>query len=277
MGMTEKSSNNGLNQDLKIIVLVKQVPNTSEVKIDPKTGSLIREGVESILNPEDRHGLEEAVRLKEKFGGRVIAVTMGPPQSVDVLTEAMGMGVDEAVLLTDRNFAGADTWATAFTLGLCLEQLRPFDLVIAGRQAIDGDTAQIGPQVAEGLGLPQITYVRAMKIKDGILTAERVVDDGFEVIETPLPALVTVLGSLNRPRYPFIPSLLAACEPKAKIRVLNAADIGARANMIGLAGSFTNVVRTFSPKTVRECETIEGSPDEMSRALVARLQDRNLI
>jgi len=270
----EKDSN---SQGLKIIVLVKQVPNTSEVRLDPKTGSLIREGVASIMNPEDRHGVEAAVSLKERFGGRVTAVTMGPPQAVDVLTEAMGMGADEGVLLTDRNFAGADTWATAFTLARCLDKLQPFDLVIAGRQAIDGDTAQIGPQVAEGLGLPQVTYVRAMEIRDGRLIAERVLDDGYEKVETPLPALVTVLEALNRPRYPYIPALLAACDPKAGIRVMNAADIGARADQIGLAGSFTNVVRTFSPKTSRECQALEGSPDEMARAVVAAMRERNLI
>ena len=168
-----------MDDGLKIIVMVKQVPNTSEVKIDPKTGSLIREGIESIMNPEDRHGLELALNIKAGFGGRVTALTMGPPQSVDVLTEALGMGVDEGVLLSDRFFAGADTWATAYTLGLCLETLRPFDLVIAGRQAIDGDTAQIGPQVAEGLGLPQATYVKSMEIENGRLIAERVVDDGI--------------------------------------------------------------------------------------------------
>lgn len=271
--MSEESKPKGL----KIIVLVKQVPDASEVRIDPKTGTLIREGVASIINPEDRHGLEEAVRIKEKHGGRVIAVSMGPPQAVDALAEALAMGADEAVLLTDRFFAGADTWATAFTLGLCLEQLRPFDLVIAGRQAIDGDTAQIGPQVAEGLGLPQVTYVRALEIKEDRLEAERVLDDGFEKIEAPLPALVTVIGNINRPRPPRLPGLLAACEPQAPIRVLDAADIGARADQTGLSGSYTRVIKTFSPKVEREGETIEGEAETMARTLVLRLRNLNLI
>ena len=262
---------------LKIIVLVKQVPNTSEVKIDPKTGSLIREGVESIMNPEDRCGLESALRLKEQFGGSVIAVTMGPPQAVDVLTEALGMGADEGVLMSDRFFAGADTWATAYTLGLGLDKLRPFDLVVAGRQAIDGDTAQIGPQVAEGLGLPQATYVRKIELREGRLLCERVVDDGIEKVEMPLPALITVLEAVGEPRYPRIPNLLAACEPKAKIRVLNAADVGARADMTGLAGSFTNVVKTFSPKVKREGRTLDGNPGEIAKALTTGLRARNLI
>lgn len=264
-------------QGLRIIVLVKQVPNTMEVKIDPKTGSLIREGVESIINPEDRHGLEAAVELKGRYGGTVTAVTMGPPQAVDVLTEAFGMGVDEGVVLTDRFFAGADTWATAYTLGLCLETLRPFDLVIAGRQAIDGDTAQIGPQVAEGLGLPQATYVKSMDIENGRLIAERVVDDGWEKVEMPLPALVTVLEAVSRPRPPRIDLLLDACRDNANIKVLDAADIGAKANMTGLAGSFTNVVKTFSPKVQRVGEVIEGTPDHMARELVLGLKTRNLI
>ena len=271
------TENSGEGRGLHIIVLVKQVPNTAEVKIDPKTGSLIREGVESIINPEDRHGLEAALVLKETHGGRVTAVSMGPPQAVDALTEAMGMGVDEAVLLTDINFAGADTWATANTLALCLEKLKPFDLVIAGRQAIDGDTAQIGPQVAEGLGLPQATYVRDMTVSGGRLIVERVVEAGIEKLEMPLPALVTVLEGGREVRYPFVPALLAACDPKSKIRVMNAADIGARVDAIGLAGSFTNVVKTFSPKTGREGEDIEGSPEEMAKALLERLRSHNLM
>ena len=261
---------------MKIIVLVKQVPDTAEVKIDPKTGSLIREGVEAVMNPEDRHGLEAAVTLKEKYGASVTAVTMGPPQAVDVLTEAIGMGADEGVLLTDRFFAGADTWATAFTLGKCLETLAPFDLVIAGRQAIDGDTAQIGPQVAEGLGLPQVTYVRSLEIEDGLLRAERVAADGVEKVEVRLPALVTVLEALNEPRYPVLGRLLAACDDKARIRVMNAADVKARADQTGLAGSFTNVIKTFSPKTAREGLNLEGTPDEMARDLADRIRSLNL-
>lgn len=269
--MTENAG--GLN----IIVLVKQTPNTHDVKIDPKTGSLIREGVESIINPEDLNGLEAAIQLKERRGGKVTAVSMGPPQAIDALTEALGMGVDEGVLLTDPNFAGADTWATAFTLARCLEMLKPFDLVIAGRQAIDGDTAQIGPQVAEGLGLPQATYVKAMDIEGGKLTAERIVEEGVERVEMPLPALVTVLEAVGAPRNPFIPALLDACDPKANIKILNAADIGVTVDKIGLAGSFTRVVKTFSPKTGRDCETIEGSPDEAARELVKRLMQLNLV
>jgi electron transfer flavoprotein beta subunit len=264
-------------EGLKIIVLVKQVPDAHEVKIDPKTGNLIREGAATMMNPDDRYGLEAAVSLKELHGGKVIAATMGPPQAVDVLTEALGMGADEGVLLTDRLFAGADTWATAKTLGLCLEKLRPFDLVIAGRQAVDGDTAQIGPQVAEGLGLPQATYVRHIEIDAGRLIARRVLADGVETITCPLPALVTVLSSASEPRYPRIPELLAACDPKAGITVYNAADIGARADGVGLAGSFTNVIKTFAPKDQRAGVEIAGDPGEMAAALAGALREKNLI
>ncbi|MFH1135068.1 MAG: electron transfer flavoprotein subunit beta/FixA family protein [Pseudomonadota bacterium] len=266
-----------MGEGLKIIVLVKQTPDAADVKIDPKTGSLIREGVESIMNPDDRHGLEAALELKDRHGGRVVAVTMGPPQAVDVLTEALGMGVDEGVLLTDRFFAGADTWATSYTLGLCLETLRPFDLVVTGRQAVDGDTAQVGPQLAEGLNLPQATYVRTLDVRGNILTAERLMDDGLEKVEVPLPALVTVMAGPREPRPPRIPEILAACLPQAKIKVLNAADIGARADLTGLAGSYTRVIKTFSPKTERVGRTIEGSPEEMARELVSAIRSRNLI
>ncbi len=144
---------------MNIIVLLKQVPNTTEVKLDPKTGNLIREGIESIVNPDDLHAIEAAVALKETDGAKITALSMGPPQAIDALSEAMGMGVDKAILLSDRAFAGADTWATSFTLGKAIEKIGEYDLIICGRQAIDGDTAQIGPQVAECLGIPQVSYV----------------------------------------------------------------------------------------------------------------------
>ena len=266
-----------MGEGLKIVVLVKQVPDAAEVKIDPKTGSLVREGVDGILNPDDRSGLDAAFLLKQKHGGKIIAVTMGPPQAVDVLTEALGLGADQGILLTDRFFAGADTWATSYTLGLCLEKLRPFDLVIAGRQAVDGDTAQVGPQLAEGLGLPQVTCVQSLDVAGGILTAERLQDEGLEKVEVPLPVLVTVSSGQGEPRYPVIPDLLAACRPSADIKVLNAADIGARADMTGLAGSYTRVIRTFSPKSEREGRSIEGTPEEMARILMSELRSRHLV
>ncbi|MBW2619158.1 MAG: electron transfer flavoprotein subunit beta/FixA family protein [Deltaproteobacteria bacterium] len=266
---------------MKIFILIKQVPNTTQVKLDQKTGSLIREGVEAIMNPEDRHALEAGVGLKEGLGQEagveVTALTMGPPQAVDILTEALGMGADGGVLLTDRLFAGSDTWATSLTLARAVEVLGGADLVLCGRQAIDGDTAQIGPQVAEALGLAQATGVFEMELSQDQLKVSRQVEAGYEKLELTLPALVTVTGRLNRPRYPQVADLLAACEPKARIRVMNAADLGFKADEIGLEGSLTQVIKTFSPKAAREGVIIDGPPGEAAAELVARLKGAKVI
>jgi electron transfer flavoprotein beta subunit len=202
---------------------------------------------------------------------------MGPTQAVDVLTEALGMGADRGVLLSDRFFAGADTWATSYTLGKAIEHLGAFDLVLCGRQAIDGDTAQIGPQVAEHLGIPQVTYVRELRIEGVRLLAIRDLGRIVEEVEAPLPALVTVLASLNRPRYPQLRKLLAACEERARIEVLDAADIGVMADHSGLRGSYTRVVKTFAPKVGRETVRIDGSPAEMARQLFGVLREKNVL
>ena len=196
---------------MNIVVLIKQVPDTTDVKIDPKTGTLIREGVPSIINPDDKHAIEEALQLKEKFGGKVTVISMGPPQAVDALRESKAMGVDDNILLSDRAFAGADTWATSYTLAAAIKKVGEYDIIICGRQAIDGDTAQVGPQVAECLDLPQITYVRKIDIEGKKLTAERALEDGFERIETQLPALITVIKDLNKPRYPSVRGIVEAC------------------------------------------------------------------
>ena len=252
---------------MKIVVLVKQVPDTTEVKLDPKTGNLIREGVATIVNPDDRHAVETAVLLKEAHGARITALSMGPPQAVDALSEALGAGIDEGVLLTDRAFAGADTWATSFTLGKAIQMLGEYDLVLCGRQAIDGDTAQIGPQVAEYLGIPHVSYVCAIeRIDETEVVVRRRLEDGFERIECRLPALLTVIGEINTPRYPVMVGLIDACREKAPIRVWNAADIGVKTAEVGLEGSFTQVIRTFAPKLERQGEMLEGSPTEAVRA-----------
>ena len=201
---------------MKIVVLVKQVPNTTEVKLDPKTGNLIREGIESIINPDDRHALEAAAHLKETAKGKVTVLSMGPPQAIDAVSEAMGMGADEGILLTDRAFAGADTWATSSTLGKAIETIGAFDLILCGRQAIDGDTAQIGPQVADYLNVPQVTYVIGIEeIKEKSIVVKRRLEDGFERVECDLPALLTVIGEMNTPRYPRVDRLIDACREKA--------------------------------------------------------------
>jgi electron transfer flavoprotein beta subunit len=263
---------------MNIIVLVKQVPDTADVKLDPGTGNLIREGIESIINPDDAHALEAAIRLKESFGGKITALSMGPPQAIDAISEAIGMGADEGVLLSDRAFAGADTWATSTTLGKAIEKTGNFDLVLCGRQAIDGDTAQIGPQVAEYLGLPQVSYVYDIeKVRKNSMVVKRRLEDGFERIQCALPALLTVIGDMNRPRYSHVARLIDACGEKAKIRVWNAADIGMETREVGLEGSLTHVIKTFAPKFKRQGEMLRGDTETVVEELVGKLKKSMLI
>ncbi len=262
---------------MNIVVLVKQVPDTAEVRIDPKTGNLIREGVESIINPEDRHALEAAISISEKQEeGQITVLSMGPPQAIDAVCEALAMGADRGILLSDRAFGGADTWATSTTLGMAIRRIGEFDLIIAGRQAVDGDTAQIGPQVAEFLGIPQLTYVRNLTVEEGKVTAERVLEDGCEYIEAPLPVLITVLADLNDPRHPRVDLALEATSRSSPIEVWNAADIGAKAPDVGLPGSLTQVIRTFTPKGARDTEYLEGAPGQIAFTLIERFRERDI-
>jgi electron transfer flavoprotein beta subunit len=263
---------------MDIIVLIKQVPDTTEVKLDPKTGNLIREGIDSIINPDDKHALEAAIQLKETSGGKVTAVTMGPPQAIDAISEALGMGVDKGILLSDRAFAGADTWATSSTLGKAIEKIGQYDLILCGRQAIDGDTAQIGPQLAEYLGIPHVSYVCAIDEtrKKGIVVKRRL-EDGYEQIQCTLPALMTVIDELNTPRYPMVGDLIAACQEKAPITLWNAADIGVQTRDVGLEGSLTHVIKTFSPKFKREGEILEGDAKAAVSTLMGKLKENRLI
>jgi electron transfer flavoprotein beta subunit len=263
---------------MHILVLVKQVPNSTEVKLDPKTGNLIREGIESIINPDDLHAVHAAVTLKERMKGNVTALSMGPPQAIDALSEAMGMGVDGAILLTDTAFAGADTWATSYTLGKAIEKIGQFDLILCGRQAIDGDTAQIGPQVAEYLEIPHVSYVFEIeKIMKKNLVVKRRLDDGYEKTRVSYPALLTVIGEMNKPCYPHVARLLDACRDKTPIKIWNAADIGVNTHDVGLEGSLTNVIQTFSPKTKREGVFMEGSTKDMVKGLMGKLKEHKLI
>ena len=263
---------------MNIIVLVKQVPDTTEVKLDPKTGNLIREGIESIINPDDRHALEAAIHLKEEMGGKVTVISMGPLQAIDAVSEAIGMGADEGILLTDKAFAGADTWATSSTLGKAIEKVGKFDLIFCGRQAIDGDTAQIGPQVADYLRVPQVTYVSDIEeVKKRSMVVKRRLEDGFERVECRLPALLTVIGELNAPRQPRVDRLIDACQEKAKITIWNAADIGAQIREVGLEGSLTQVIKTFAPKFQRQGEILEGETETAVKGLVGKLRECRLI
>ena len=262
---------------MNIIVLVKQVPDTTEVSIDPKTGNLVREGVESIINPHDRHALEAALQLKEQHGGLITAISMGPGQAVDALSEALGMGADEGILLSDPAFAGADTWATSYTLARAIEKKGDYDLILCGRQAIDGDTAQVGPQLAELLGIAQVTSVCGVEsLESGTSRVLKRIKGGRELIHCPLPALWSVVSELNTPRYPHMERLIRACDPKSAIVTWNAAEIGAKAQDVGLQGSLTQVIATFPPKTERKGEMLEGDPRSMVGSLVARLRENKL-
>jgi len=250
---------------MNIIVCIKQVPDTTDVKINPETNTLIRDGVKSIVNPFDANALEAALQLKEAAGAKVTAVTMGPPQAMDILREAVAMGADDAVLISDRAFAGADTLATAYTLAMAIRKIGDYDLIIGGKQAIDGDTAQVGPGIAEQLGIPQITYARRMEMDGDMLLVERMLEDGYEVMKTALPALVTVVKQINEPRYPSLRGLLAA--KKKEIPVWNATDIGADEKRIGLTGSPTKVVRIFTPQRNTRAVMLEGEPEKTVETL----------
>jgi electron transfer flavoprotein beta subunit len=261
---------------MNIVVCIKQVPDTTDVKIDPKTGTLIREGVPSIINPDDRHAIEEGLRLRERFGGKVTVLSMGPPQAIDALMEGQAMGVDESILISDRAFAGSDTLATSYALARAVLTTGEWDIVICGRQAIDGDTAQIGPQMAELLAVPQITYCIELEIEGKKVTAKRALEDGYEVIETELPCLITVIKDINKPRYPSVKGIVNICRD-CGIPTWTAKDIDASEKMIGLDGSPTQVARTFAPEPKGEGMILEGEPDEVVRELVKHLRDKNVV
>ena len=257
---------------MHIVVCIKQVPDTTEVKIDPRTNTLIREGVASIVNPFDQYAIEESLRLKAKLGGKVTAITMGPPQAEAVLREAIGMGADEGILISDRAFAGSDTWATSYTLAMALRKIGDVGLVHCGKQASDGDTAQVGPGIAAHLDLPQITYVRKIEeIDERHIVAERLLETGTEVIEAPLPCVLTVIKEINEPRLPSLRGRLAA--NKAQIVKWTAKDIQADEKKIGLDGSPTKVVRIFSPEPRKGGTMLSGEPARIVPDLVARLKD----
>lgn len=257
---------------MHVVVCIKQVPNTTQVKIDPETKTLVREGVESVINPFDMYAIEEAVRLKEKFGCKTTAISMGPPQAESALREAISMGIDDAILITDRSFAGSDTWATSYTLALALKKIGDYTLILCGKQASDGDTAQVGPGIAAHLDLPQITYVRKIhSLDDSTIVAERLLENGYEVISTPLPCLLTVVKEINVPRLPSLKGKIAA--KKYLLKRWTASDLQADPNKIGLDGSPTKVVKIFTPPVRGGGEIFKGEPEEVVTKLVEKLQD----
>lgn len=256
---------------MHIIVCIKQVPETTEVRINPETNTLIREGVKSIVNPFDMYAIEEAVRLKEKNTGKVTVITMGPPQADAVLREAISMGADEGILICDRAFAGSDTWATSYTLSGAIKKLGAFDVILCGKQASDGDTAQVGPGISTHLDIPQVTYVKKIEeVKEKSMRVERMMEEGYEVIETPLPALLTVVKEINEPRLPSLKGMMRA--KQAKITVWSQKELNLDAQKIGLCGSPTQVVKIFTPPQRAGGQMLKGEVSEIVNQLAEILK-----
>ncbi|MEK7308609.1 MAG: electron transfer flavoprotein subunit beta/FixA family protein [Nitrospirota bacterium] len=256
---------------MNIIVCIKQVPDTAEIKINPETNTLMREGVPSIINPFDLHALEAGLQIRDKLGGKVTVLTMGPPQAESSLREAISIGADDAVLLTDRAFAGSDTWATSYTLAKAIKKLGA-DIVFCGKQAIDGDTAQVGPETAEFLNIPHIAYVRKIEeVRNDYIRVQRLMDEGYDIVESSIPVLLTVVKELNEPRMPSLKGKMAA--KKAEIKKMSAAQIEAEQNNLGLKGSPTQVKNIFAPQAKSEKMMLEGTPEEQADALIQKLRE----
>jgi len=263
---------------VKIVVCVKQVPDTTDVKINPETNTLVREGVESITNVFDEFAIEEGLLTKEKCGGEVHVISMGPPQAIEVLKNALAVGADKAYLISDRAFAGADTLATAYTLSKVIEKIGEVDLIICGKQAIDGDTAQVGPGIATRLGIPQLTYVCKVREIDPSkkrIIVERMLENGREVVESSLPALITVVKDINEPRLPSLLGIKKAA--KAQIPTWTVKELPVDENRVGLKGSPTWVMKIFSPETRGGGEVLKGEIADVVPLLVNKLMESKLI
>lgn len=257
------------------IVCVKQVPDTTRVEVDPETKTLRREGVESVLNPLDAFAVEEALRIRERLGGNVTALTLGPPQAETMLREVLALGVDDAVLVSGRAFAGSDTWATSYALARAIETLGDYDLILCGKQAVDGDTAHVGPELAVHLEVPQATYVRAVpEVTETAVTVERLTDDGYQTLRVPLPAVLTTVKDLNEPRLPNLEDLYRG--RFAELRTLSPEEIGADPREIGLDGSPTRVVEIFSPTSERAGRIYEEDLEEGIEEIAGFLGEEGL-
>ncbi|MHA1309509.1 MAG: electron transfer flavoprotein subunit beta/FixA family protein [Candidatus Helarchaeota archaeon] len=268
---------------MKIFVCIKQVPAISEVKIDRKTGTLVREGVPGMINPMDKNALELALSIKENTGADVIALSMGPPQAEEILRESLAMGIDKAYLLTDRAFGGADTLATSYTLSLAIKKILKETeesknyLVVCGAQAIDGDTAQVGPELAEELNIPQITNVRYVELSENKIIAESIFQsDEIAVIECKLPVLITVLKELNVPRFPTISGIVDAFDYKEVVH-WNAKDLDADIQKIGLEGSRTQVYKIFIPPQKNEYIKLSGTIEDVAKDLCQKLKEDKIL
>lgn len=262
---------------MKIVVCIKQVPATNDAKIDPETKRIVRKGIKAILNPFDTYAVEEGVQLRDKFEGEVIALSMGPPKAKESLREAISVGVNRAILLSDRAFGGSDTWATSYVLAKAIEKIGDVNLVICGKQAIDGDTAQVGPGIAAHLDWLQATYIMAVEeISSSSIIVKRMHEDGYDICKMSLPAVITVVKDINTPRIPSLKGRLAS--RKCEIPVWKPDDIGADTSKIGLDGSPTKVVK-IQPPPPRHTSTkkIEGSSTECAQALLRELRLRSIV
>jgi electron transfer flavoprotein beta subunit len=259
---------------MNIVVCIKQVPDTNEVRIDPVTGTLVRDGVPSIINPDDKNALEEALRLKEEEGANVTVITMGPPQAERALREALAMGADEVILLTDRAFAGADTLATSLALAKAIENI-DYHIIFAGRQAIDGDTAQVGPEIAEHLNLPQVTYVEEVKVHGKELCIKRALEDGYETISVSMPCVLMCIKELNQPRYMNISDIFTAY--KKEVKTMTADELNGDKGLLGLKGSPTKVKKSFTRGPKGAVEKIDMPPAEAASFIAGKLKEKHLI
>ena len=266
---------------MNIVVCIKQVPDTTEIRLDPEKGTLIRDGVPSIMNPDDKGGLEEALKLKDKYGAHITVITMGPPQADAILREAYAMGADKAILLTDRKFGGADTLATSNTLAAAIKKIKEtdgIDLIIAGRQAIDGDTAQVGPQIAEHMNLPQISYVKELTYNSGdnSLDIKRAVEDGYYLLNVQLPALITVLAEANQPRYMRVKGIVEAYGKPIETWGFDNIEIDPA--IIGLSGSPTKVHKSFT-KGAKQAGKVFDNLDtkEAVNLIIEKLKEKFVI
>ncbi|MDR2010690.1 MAG: electron transfer flavoprotein subunit beta/FixA family protein [Bacteroidales bacterium] len=260
---------------MNVIVCIKQVPDTTEIKLNPETGTMIRDGVPSIMNPDDKAGLEIALELKDKYGANVTVITMGPAQADKILREALAMGADRAILLTDRKFAGADTLATSNALAGTLRTL-DFDLIIAGRQAIDGDTAQVGPQIAEHLGLPQVTYVEDLEyIESKTFRIKKSTEDGYQIIEVDTPCLITVLSSANTPRYMSVGGIVNAF--RKEIEIWGADKIDVDELKLGLKGSPTRVFKSFTKGAKAAGQIYDVDASKAVDIIIEKLKEKFII
>lgn len=261
---------------MNIIVLIKQVPDTNEVKIDQETGRIMREGLPSIINPDDKAGIEEALKIKEENGAHITVLSMGPPQAAEALKEAYAMGADDVILLTDRAFGGADTWATSTALAAAINSL-DYDLIIAGRQAIDGDTAQVGPQTAEHLGIPSISYVEDVKeVTEDSITVQRQFEDRYQIIKAKFPVLITTLGEMNSPRYMRV-SRIYDVNREDLVKIWTVDDIEVDRTNIGLQGSPTRVKKSFTKGAKQAGKVFDVNAQDGATIIVDKLAEEFLI